>query len=108
MPRMLLDPEQHQCVLHKTHRPQPWVLEAHHVIPLAWTRELQKPESRTIPTCGTGHDAIHHALRSLIKGQRTKYRVDEMVAPFVREAMQFYRENQTMLVSQNVDLWPEV
>lgn len=86
-----LDVNRYPCVLHGHHSPVVWYTLRHHVIPQAWTQNLGLPESRVIPVCGTGHDGIHSAIRSILKGERPLRQVDEKVRPYVDEAVSFWK-----------------
>ncbi len=91
-----LDPTSSPCIAHSSHRPAPWVSEAHHVIPLAWTNRLGLPQSRTIPVCPTGHDQIHRAVAARIAGRRHR-RLDPDLEPVILEALAFYRAHPDRL-----------
>lgn len=88
-----LDPRRYPCVVHSYHSPTVWRCEAHHVIPLAWTKALRLPDSRTVALCGTGHDTLHIALAYTISERPLPYRLDPDMKPLLLEALEFYRAN---------------
>ncbi len=87
------------CAIHLTHRPKPWLLQAHHVIPVAWSTRLNLENSRWVPLCGTGHDAVHAAIRQKIAGKPTTWRLDETMEPLVSEAVNFWFQNKDAIRS---------
>jgi hypothetical protein len=84
---LALDPERYPCVLHDYHSPLPWATHSHHVVPLAWTRAASAAESRTVPVCPTGHDALHRALQALVEGREPLRRVGRPTMILLQEAM---------------------
>ncbi len=60
------------CVLHKEHRPQPALLEQHHIIPV-WMQEKvfgkdapHFPEKEIV--CSTGHTNVHVMIDNVVQG----------------------------------------
>ena len=77
------------CYAHAYHRPEPLLLEAHHRVPLAWTRHLGLPESETVPLCPTGHSSIHVAIRRMVRGDEVP-RLGPRSLALVGEAAAFW------------------
>ena len=92
-----LDPFRHACAIHKTHKPLPWVLHGHHVIPLAWSNRLGWRPYRTVPLCPTGHENTHVAIRQLIAGEKPLRQIDERMRPLVDEALEFWERHEADL-----------
>ena len=55
-----LDPAQHPCQLHVTHRPEPLVIVRHHIVPLG----MAGPDEpgNWLNCCDTGHRSLHTLL----------------------------------------------
>lgn len=77
------------CSLHTYHRPEPQGTHRHHVIPLAWTRALGLPESRTVDAGPTCHDNVHRDLRDAIAGR--PWHASGPSRELVLEPLAFYR-----------------
>ena len=85
------------CYAHAYHRPEPLLLEAHHRIPLAWTRQLGLPESPTVALCPTGHDNVHVAIRHVVRGDPLPARFGERTRELIGEASTFWLREQARL-----------
>ena len=79
------------CELHVYHAPKPQGLHRHHVIPLAWTRALGLPESRTVDLCPTGHDNVHRDLKLALNGRM--WYASAKGRELVLEAFDFYKSH---------------
>lgn len=84
-----LDPRAYSCALHSYHSPLPWSLERHHVVPLAWTRAAGQVESRVVPLCPTGHDALHRALLAILTAREPLRRIDARMQALIDEALEW-------------------
>ena len=107
MKLIALDPDAHPCVLHRYHSPLPWATHQHHVVPLAWTRAAGAPESRTVPLCPTGHDALHRGLQATLTAREPRRRIDDRMQALIDEAIE-WAERQQIAPSSLVELHDEL
>jgi hypothetical protein len=103
-PATQISPAVASCVLHKTHRPAPWLLQLHHVILQAWTQKLGLEDSRKVPLCGIGHDAVHLLLRWMIAatGEPFPYYISPAMKALVDEPYGFYLDHKAALEAHGI------
>lgn len=54
------------CANPVEHRPTPYYLETHHIVPLAWVRKGATPKG-TVELCGTCHNDGHALYNLMVK-----------------------------------------